>query len=399
MEGAIEEVKASKGELTAVLIRHFLELTIRPLFAKTQKRSNVTAQGRAVTSKQPLPRRHDGVEDETTTRPWKSSKDGLALDLLAWSIKSLDYKLTEAYWPLLIPPLLTLLDDVDVTYKAQGCTLLSALLRATPHALLSRTGLANVFHEAIIPSLSYLPSLTPEADSHTLLNAAYPCLLSLARIRFPTAAASPPQTHHQRTTYLTSLLHTHLLPSINHISDSHPLLVATLLTHLRAIISALAIDTIPQLMHILPILTSIFTAPFAASCPGLMAEAARTMQVVLANAWPRAAFWRGEVLAGLCGGWVCVMEELDRKEGGTDAGSTRVRIVEVHDGPGRDKEGDELAGVRKELRVAAGMLVAAVDATTGRTLEGGEHEVVHLRAELARLLEADSRLEGLLGGL
>lgn len=93
----------------------------------------------------------------------------------------------ESNWPLLIPPLLALLDDASTAYKIRGCSLLTTLLRTVPPQLLERTGLGEVFHEALTPCLLYLPALTPEAESLQLLNAVYPTLLALIRTRFPLA--------------------------------------------------------------------------------------------------------------------------------------------------------------------------------------------------------------------
>lgn len=93
--------------------------------------------------------------------------------------------LAEENWPLVIPPLLTIIDDDWVEYKARGCELMIVLLQATPSSMLSRTGLGEVFEEAIMPYLQYLPTLTPEDQSLRLLSAAYPALLSLSRNRYP----------------------------------------------------------------------------------------------------------------------------------------------------------------------------------------------------------------------
>jgi tRNA nucleotidyltransferase (CCA-adding enzyme) len=90
----------------------------------------------------------------------------------------------EANWPLIIPPLLALIDDSSIQYKAKGCAYLSIFLQSCPSPLLGRTGLGEVFENAVTPCLMYLPSLTEEAESLHLLGAAYPALISLARVRF-----------------------------------------------------------------------------------------------------------------------------------------------------------------------------------------------------------------------
>ena len=56
-----------------------------------------------------------------------------------------------------------------------------------PPGLLERTGLGEVFQEALTPCLLYLPELTPEAESLHLLSTVYPTLLSLTRTRFAEA--------------------------------------------------------------------------------------------------------------------------------------------------------------------------------------------------------------------
>lgn len=186
---AIEEVRAKQdkgpnnGELTIALVDHFLRLTIRPLFAKAQT-PTVTAQGRRVT-REVLPKKYSNFElDEGETKPWKV-KDAYALDLLSWVVKSLDEKTVDGSWPLLVPPILTLIDDQDAAFKARGCELLRLLLNVTPPSLLARTGLGEVMEEAVMPCTAYLPNLTPEEQSYKLLSAAYPALLALADVRYP----------------------------------------------------------------------------------------------------------------------------------------------------------------------------------------------------------------------
>lgn len=354
VEGAIEQVKTNqaqqpKGELTALLIRHFLSLTIRPLFAKATKqtRHSVTAQGRA-TNPPVLPERFVGADvDEEATRPWKN--DPYVLDILTWIVRSLDPHLTEQNWPSLVPPILTILDDVDVKYKACGCNLMSDLLRHTPPALLARTGLGSVFDDAITPCLSYLPNLTPEAQSQLLLDAAYPALFTLTTTRFPkskTTSISAQSPSHMPTPYakhLSLILHTHIIPSIHQISDTHPDLTVTLFTHLQTLVGSLGLDTIAHLVHLIPHSSETLSQPFAASHPALLSAGAKTLQLVIANSWPRVWRWRGDVLGSVCTAWENVCEE-----------------------EGRWKEGEQtieqLKKVKSELMAVVDMMISACDA-------------------------------------
>ena len=57
-------------------------------------------------------------------------------------------------------------------------------LQQCPSLLLERTGLGDIFENAVLPCLMSLPSLIEEAESLQMLKAAYPALISLARVRF-----------------------------------------------------------------------------------------------------------------------------------------------------------------------------------------------------------------------
>jgi hypothetical protein len=94
----------------------------------------------------------------------------------------------EPAWGLLIPPLLTLLDASFVPVKTKACRLLSVLLEKLANnksTLLKRTGLAPVFWDALMPTLMFLPPLTPLEEALPLLRAAYETLIQLANTREP----------------------------------------------------------------------------------------------------------------------------------------------------------------------------------------------------------------------
>lgn len=54
-------------------------------------------------------------------------------------------------------------------------------LEKCPLKVLKSTGIGKVFEDAILPSLLYLPSLTPEEESIKIMGPAYQALLVLAR--------------------------------------------------------------------------------------------------------------------------------------------------------------------------------------------------------------------------
>ena len=107
-QAAIEAVKLHRqgssngnGELTSDLIRHFLQLTIRPLFLKA-KPDSVTAEGRKPVSAA-LPKKLSmQTEDESVVKPWKNARDAYSLDLLRWVVRALDERVVKEVWPLVV---------------------------------------------------------------------------------------------------------------------------------------------------------------------------------------------------------------------------------------------------------------------------------------------------------
>ncbi|TKA83181.1 hypothetical protein B0A55_00719 [Friedmanniomyces simplex] len=385
-QAAIEEVKGQRqkqgqtqkrGELAQALVRHFLKLTIRPLFAQT-KPSTITAQGRKVAREVVLPPRMTmESEDERATKPWKTTQSGnAALDLLRWVVGAMDEKLVGEVWHLLVPPLLTLLDDWEAEYKRTGAELLHHVLQVTPSLLLERTGLGEVFDEALMPCLSRLTSVTPEKESIDLLSAVYPTLLTLVEVRYFLASPPPPgssktttaeERAHQRVKSLDRLLRKGIIQSYS-LCSHHPRIITVLLQQLTPLLHALGIEAVKHLQYLLPILTSTLSSQprdvvvaAAVQVPTLLAGI-QAMQAVILTCWPRMHEYRGEVLKGLTLCWLRVHDEKDEEGGGEGVG------------PGE---------LRKELRETVELLRVAVG------------EQVGFEGECAGLVAAEGRLGAL----
>ena len=356
------------GELPSSLVKHFLTLTIRPLFLKA-KPSTVTDAGRKNTTTV-LPKKIT-VEsmDDGVNKPWKSAREAYALDLLKWCVRALDERLVEEVWPQVVPPCLTLVDDWEARYKTLGAELLDQVLQATPSSLLSKTGLGDVFEEALMPCLAFLPTVTPQEDSAPLLNATYAALLQLAAVRYPnpdpTPSPHPPSS--SRTKLLDALLRKGVLYA-HTTCPSHPLITRTTLTNLVPLLHALGLEAVKHLKYLLPMLNATLCDALLAEARemGTLRGATRAMQAVVLNAWPRMGVQRGEVLRGVVGCWVGVL--------------------------GLDGESD-VQELRRELRECVAMLGAAV----GSAEAGGE--TVDFKADCSVLVEAEPRLEGLFEGL
>lgn len=357
---AIEEVK-KHGELSFALASHFLKLTIRPLFAKA-KPDSVTEQGRKK-MKSDLPVKLTAENaDESVTKPWKSEMDGSSLSLLKWVVNSLDQVSTERLWPLLVPPILTLIDDWEAQPKRLGAELLHSLLRATPPILLSRTGLGPVFEDALVPCLTYLPSLTPEPDSVAVLSTAYPALLTLTKTRFPLPT---PETNTEdprrpsRVKALDTIMRKGILHAYAH-AGQYPGVSRVLFLNLAPLLELLGIDSVKHLQYILPMLGESLTQAAKAQQYELLLAALKALQATIFNSWPRMVEYRVEFMRGLTVAWFLLEE-----------------------GDGGDKA--KLDAVRASMVDTVDILKAALKK---------EQWFVD---ECRMLVEADGRLAGLLG--
>ncbi|EHY54227.1 hypothetical protein HRR83_008198 [Exophiala dermatitidis] len=180
-----------------------LTQVIKPLFTNT-KHPALTATGRKnlVSAQHPLGSsftRQFSSSDDDREKPWKSTL--FTVPLLRYILASYNHpsgepggpleekaKTTiESHFFLLVPPILNLIDDSDASYKAAGCSLLRMLcqvLVAVRSDMLKRTGLGDVFVDALRANFMLLPPLTPEEDSLAVLTELYPAFLALVDARF-----------------------------------------------------------------------------------------------------------------------------------------------------------------------------------------------------------------------
>lgn len=358
---AIDQVRLAKdstptpGELTSDLMTYFLQLTIRPLFAKTSTQQ-VTSQGRKVTTTVLPSKKFNSSEEKT----WKG-RDGYALDLLRWAICTADEELLQRNWHAIVPPLLSILDDIDTEYKAQGCELLKLLLDKTSPALLKRTGLGDVFEEALMPCLGYLPTLTPEDESARLLSVAYPALISLSNtLDTPSSSISTITTSPkspQCLKLLDNLIRKGILMTFTYCPE-HAKITTVTTKNLALIFNAMGLDSIKHLTFILPMLSSILTHPFVTASPPLLLSSIKALQSLILNAWPRMGVYKTEILKCVTLPWIRMQEE--------------------------SGDGDEFAEIKAECKLTEQMLRDALGTDAG-----------DFDNEIEQLVKADSRLEGL----
>ncbi|CAN9276462.1 unnamed protein product [Alternaria alternata] len=300
---AIDAVKVSRAEktdseLSLRLASHFLQLTIPPLFPQNKPTSNALEA-----SRQPA--------------PWKDSVNQYALDLLGWTISVLDPKTIEAKWHLLMPPILKMMDDVATEWKARGCHMLGLLLENLHQTVvaggtnkpiagqdsakfLHRTGYHNIFAEALLPMFTYMPSITPEAESVTLLKEVFPTVTLLAQL-----LPADTDKGDSRERFLDKILREGVLSPLAHFPrlSSYAELATLIMSHVPVLLGLMGIGTVKHLPDLMPLLSIILQEPLELSHKPLLLSTLKASQSVQLNAWPRLPAHRGTIMMGMCLLW------------------------------------------------------------------------------------------------
>ncbi|KAM0548481.1 hypothetical protein ACHAPJ_009804 [Fusarium lateritium] len=213
--------------------------------------------------------------------------------------------LIQQHWPLFMPVLLALVENETIEIKARGLRILTAFVSKCPAQVLQSTGIGRVFGDATFPLLLYLPSVTPEDQSTSVLIPAYDVLIKLAE-----SSGNPDSL--ERRQLLDKVLRDGIFAGHFHASQ-HTRIVEVLMQKTAAIVNCLGIYSIKHLRPLLSMVSSVMTDPFATSYPPTLIAATQTLGVIITNGWPRireAEHMEHVVrILSLC--WLNVSEEIE----------------------------------------------------------------------------------------
>ena len=212
-----------------------------------------------------------------------------------------------------------------------------------------------------MPCLTYLPSLTPEPESISVLAATYPALFTLIKTRFPITASTTPKDpiRLNRIKSLDTILRKGILHAYAHCGQ-YPGITRVLFLNLTTLLNELGIESVKHLQYILPMLSETLTQAAKAQETDLLMATLQALQAVVFNGWPRMFEHRMEIMKGVTIAWLILVES------------------------GKDGVG-EVVEVKKCMVESVRILHAAM----------GEKE--SFVDECKQLLEADEKLVGLLG--
>ncbi|KAG4030764.1 hypothetical protein MFRU_011g02180 [Monilinia fructicola] len=372
------------------LVTYLLQSFIRPIFSKTPAPKSVTASSRKAAPSSAPPRHFDIRESSPSRQPWRSNIP-YTLPVIQWIIESIssDILRTQAF-PLLIPPLLTLLDSPSNSIRVHTLQLLPSLFFKMGDKILLQTGLGDVFEDAIHPVLLFLPSLTPVDDTLKLLPVGYKALYALCDARWPERkegeadtrlaglmhkpskpTANPSKSPAQlRLAFLDRIIRQAILPAHLHCQEI-PSVVEILISQISIIIPKMGIWGVRHLKDILPVTSNILINPFLTDTyPSLVLNTLKTLREVILVLWPR---------IGVEGHRLSIFQALV-----ISFGNARLEPGEISEQKKRVHE-----DILKELQETGKVFVAAVrgaeDEDVKRTFEDELVKIIETDEELARI--------------
>lgn len=378
----VAEITTSKPDSLPNALLDLLTQIIKPLFTSA-KHPALTSTGRKnlIPPGPSLGNRFNYPLTDDDLKPWKTP---FTVPLLHYILQCysecipLDTRkqILEAHFHLLIPPILNMIDDGDSSYKAAGCRLLGSLcsaLQSSKSEMLRKTGLGDVFFDALKANFMLLPTLTPEDESLEVLTALYPAFLAVLDATYATqtrtagaavnaaAARSVDDVKEftRRQERLKLLLRHGVLASLSHLSSAQSFsssvsipLTTHLVSQIKPIVSRMGIDSVRYLREFLPMLRGGLMDPFALAAPDLVMEILSVFVVVLDVCGPRVReLWWPDILRGLVGCWVNCLDEIDvtTSESKARVQEIQTRLKEVTRRLGQVVETDDWAAGKKKL--------------------------------------------------
>ncbi|THU78784.1 hypothetical protein K435DRAFT_769146 [Dendrothele bispora CBS 962.96] len=287
------EILAEFSEPDVSTLTHLLSQHVKPLFQSNPHPSLDLSSGRTL-------RRPAGgpmaTQDFFESQVWK--KNVGASNLVAWCVKHIKSEDYDRLWYLLIPPVMTLLDDYQAHYKLQGVQVVLELLKRAPKEVLKRTGLDGLLRTSLNTCLGQLES--PETPA--LIRGAIEATLSLILL---TTTPSSVQQFDQ----LCILLGEGLIGTVWLYSSEKPDVILASLEVLPPLVDALGLGCtrylkalIPQLVHLL------YPVPLRPTPVELQTNSIRALIRIINQCSPRIGTWKGTILDGVGRCWVNAME-------------------------------------------------------------------------------------------
>ncbi|KAG2345054.1 hypothetical protein BDR05DRAFT_931074 [Suillus weaverae] len=251
-------------------------------------------------------------------------------NVLGWCLRNIEVSTYESVWHLILPPVMTYLDDFEASYKLRGVQLVSDLLSRVPPELLKRTGVDGLLFTSLSGAFNHLRDpFTPD-----LIRAAVPTTLHLIDLTSPPSPAPPPPASGfpsqgrtmvksgsscvnpvTRYEHLSTLLGSCLIGTVflYAYADPEAILAATdmlplVLAHIGIGAARWLKALIPQLTHtLLPPAVPSLTQPLDVDLR-LKVSSLRALCTCIETCAPRVYLWKCNIIDAIGRAWAGAMD-------------------------------------------------------------------------------------------
>ncbi|EPS36093.1 hypothetical protein H072_10467 [Dactylellina haptotyla CBS 200.50] len=293
---SVRETYAPHVESKDVLVEYILKSIVKPVFGKGPR--TITEQGRKAMR---VPQARPEVFSFSDEKPWRKDKPE-ALSLLLFAIANLKHESVEQNWHLIVPPILTTLDEGDVLSKSHACGILERVIASVGSDFLNRTGLGSVFEEAISPCLHFLPPITPVNHSIKSFRAAVATSVALSKHRY----SGPDEGMWYKA--LDKILRGGPFYGMTYAGENVSM-VELFLQETKTLVKLLGVRSVRHLSKLVPLCTAQLVSPFIMTHPRLGHQAAETLIEVIRNCWPKIPEYNAEILKGVVFCWMRIKDE------------------------------------------------------------------------------------------
>ncbi|EKM59557.1 uncharacterized protein PHACADRAFT_181556 [Phanerochaete carnosa HHB-10118-sp] len=237
-----------------------------------------------------------GAQDYYEGQLWKRYP-GL-INVLDWCVKHLKPAALEKLWHLVVPPVMTLLDDYEFKYKLLSLPIVDHLLDSAPGELLRRTGINELLITSFKTALTFLRA--PETPQ--LIRSVIFTWLKL------TERSTSPATAN-RFEQLWALLGEGIIETVWLYGFNDADTIQASVEALPDVVRALGIGAARYLKALISqLVLALIPAPENSAPIAFQISSVRALDVLVAECAPRMHKWKGTILDGVCRCWASLVE-------------------------------------------------------------------------------------------
>ncbi|CAJ0640950.1 9440_t:CDS:2 [Entrophospora sp. SA101] len=218
------------------------------------------------------------------------------------------YQASEKIMNNVISPVLMLIDDYNFKFKLRGVLLIDHLIKEISPAIIKRTGLGEVFYEALFKCLAH----QLEPSDLVLLKPSFAAILNLITYTEPSGSES-------RYKKLDNIFNIFVVKGLT-IKYDKIILRQFLLQQIPFFVDELGIMTVKHLNELLKEISSSLEVTlelpnirFKDEILSLHISGAKAIEKIIVKCWPRIAHYKGLILKSIASSW-CQVKHLEEND-------------------------------------------------------------------------------------